>query len=72
MFYVINIQKMADSSAQTITAYATRDEALSAYHSTLASNYVSTTLVLFAVSLLNEHGAVENHEYWELASNAEV
>ena len=73
MYYIVSIQKMKDETrAQSVFGYATKEEALSVYHSTLASNYISETLALFAVSLLNEHGAVEAHEYWEMASKAEV
>ena len=64
-YYVISIQKTDSGNAQSIFAYDSRDEALSAYHSTLASNYVSSVLNGFCVILMNEHGGTELKEYWD-------
>ena len=64
-FYVVSIQKTDDSNPISITGYETRESAMSAYHSTLASNYLSESLVSFAVMVINDHAGVEAREYWE-------
>ena len=65
-YYVVSIQNFkAGSYAQSIFAYDTREEALSVYHSTLASNYVSDALSGFCVMVINGHGGTEVREYWE-------
>ena len=63
-YYVVSIQKTEDSNPISITGFETREDAMSAYHSTLASNYLSEVLVSFAVDVLNEHGGVEACEFW--------
>ena len=63
-YYVVSIQKTENSNPISITGYESRDDAMSAYHSTLASNYLSDVLVSFAVLLLNEHGGTEAREFW--------
>ena len=65
MFFVVSIQRTGDSNPVSIFAYNTKEEALSAYHSTLASNYISETLVEFCAMVVNEHGGTEVREYWE-------
>lgn len=64
-YYVINIQKTEESTMQSIFSYTSKSEALSVYHSTLASNYVSDTLRSFCVMVINEHGGTEIKEYYE-------
>ena len=64
-YYVISIQKTTEGNVQAIFAYDSRESALSAYHSTLASNYISETLDGFCVVLINEHGGTEFKEYWD-------
>ena len=64
-FYVVSIQKTADSNPISITGHETKEAAMSAYHSTLASNYQSDVLVAFSVAVLNEHCGTEAKEYWE-------
>ena len=65
-YYVVSIQIMKDETqAQSIVAYDDKKSALSAYHSTLASNYISETLKAFSVVCLNYHGGTEAREYWE-------
>lgn len=65
MYYLISIQKLEETTAQSIFAYEDKTSAMSAYHSTLASNYASTTLNGFCVMVINEHGGTEIREYWE-------
>ena len=65
MYFVINIQKLEGQTAQNVSAYENKKEALSVYHSTLASNYVSDALLGFAVAVLNEHGGTEIKEYYD-------
>lgn len=65
MFYVVSIQNLGETTAQSIFAYEDRKEAFSAYHSTLASNYVSDALKAFCTMVINEHGGIEAREYYE-------
>lgn len=64
-YFVINIQKTDESTIQSIFSYTSKEEALSTYHNTLASNYVSSTLRSFCVMLINEHGGTELKEYYQ-------
>ena len=65
MFFLISIQKDKTGSAtQGIFQYANRADAMSAYHSTLASNYISETLDGFCTMVINEHGGTEVKEYY--------
>ena len=64
-YFVVSIQKVGETNPCSIFSYDTKEQACSAYHSTLASNYVSETLDAFSVVLLNEHGATEMKEFWE-------
>lgn len=64
-YFVISIQKIGTTNIQSIYAYNTKEEALSVYHNTLASNYASTTLDFFSVIVLNQYGITEVMEYWE-------
>ena len=64
-YFVVSIQKIGAETPCTITGYSSREEACSAYHSTLASNYISETMEGFSVVLMNEHGGTEMKEYWE-------
>lgn len=64
MYYVVSIQIMKDDTkAQSIFAYESQEEALSAYHSTMASNYLSTTLKSCSCLVCNEIGGVIKTEY---------
>ena len=65
MYYVVSIQTVGETHPCSIFAFNSYEEASSNYHSTLASNYVSTTLDAFSVVLLNEHGGTEMKEFWE-------
>lgn len=72
MFYVINIQTTKDDqNLQSIFAYATEQEAISAYHASLASNYASTTLSSFTVILIDKYGDQKSNEYWDESYFAE-
>lgn len=63
-YFVVSIQMIGTTAPCTINSYDTFEGACSAYHSVLASNYISETLDGFSVVLLNEHGATEMKEYW--------
>lgn len=71
MFYVVSIQTVGDSHPCSIFAFSTKEEAMSRYHSTLASNYIATNLDSFSTVVLNEHGGTEAREYWEKPINSE-
>ena len=60
MFYLISTQIMNDNTkAQTITAYADRDQAESAFHSTNGSNYISDTLKTWACEVVDDLGTAQ-------------
>ena len=63
-YFLTSIQTIGDSSPVSTFAYNTLKEALSAYHATLASDYIAS-LDGFACVVLNEHGGTEAKEYWE-------
>lgn len=59
MFFVVNMQKMASTTAQVVNRYNTSDDARSNYHSVIASNYTAREegkLEGFAVTLLDQKG----------------
>ena len=63
-YYVVTIQKTETENPVSIFGYETREEAQSAFHSTLASCYQNENLVEFSVVVLNEHGGTEDREFW--------
>lgn len=70
-YFVVSIQKVGETAPTSIFAYNSEKEAYSAYHATLASNYISDVLDGFSVAILNEHGGTEIKEYWEETINPE-
>lgn len=70
-YYLISIQKLADGTNPIgIYGYDTQEAVLSAYHSTLASNYVNYeagTLEYFCVSIMDEQSNIlqKEHRYKE-------
>ena len=44
--------------------YDLRENAVSAFHSTLSSNYANTHMTSFCVMCVTEFGKVEKQEYW--------
>ena len=62
MYLVVNFQKLGDvNTAQSVFPYATSAKARSAYHQTIASNYVSledtnNALSGFLVCLIDSRG----------------
>lgn len=58
-FFVVNIQP----EAQSIFRYGNQSDAMSAYHSTLASNYAAG-LASFSVSVLDHNGTMISHEFY--------
>lgn len=64
MYYLISTQILKDGkTAQSITKKDDYYEALSAFHSTMASNYVSNTIASAACYVTNEIGGVVKTEY---------
>lgn len=61
-YFIVNIQTTSDGTAQSINAYDSHEQALSVYHQTLASNYISEVLTGFAVVLLDKYGMTEKTE----------
>lgn len=69
MYFLVNIQHTnADSFPSSIFPYSDYNEARSAYHSTLASNYAAD-LKGFSVVLLNQYGNTIAQEYNESESS---
>ena len=62
-YFIVNIQFTADSNPYATSDYSTIEEAKSAFHSILASNYASPVLKGFAVSLMDECGITVMNEY---------
>lgn len=61
-YFIVNIQATADGTVQSIFAYDSHEQALSVYHQTLASNYISESLTGFAVVMLDKCGMTEKTE----------
>ena len=67
MYYLISTQILKDGkSAQAITKKDSLNEALSAFHSTMASNYASETIQTAACYVTNEIGGVLKTEYMSI------
>ena len=65
-YLVINYQIMNDGKTASETSEKTPlKEALSTFHSILASNYISETLSAFAVTILDEHGMTVKTECYD-------
>lgn len=65
MYFLVNIQHTKDGSfPSSIQPYTDLNEAKSAYHSTLASNYAAGLLGFSAV-LLNQYGNTIAQEFFE-------
>ena len=66
-YFVANTQETEEGRIQSLFAYEDKESALSAYHSTCASNYESAkakTLKSFAVALLNVKLYPEVRDVW--------
>lgn len=65
-YYLISVQEVNDGTNPcAIFVYDSEDGALSAYHSTLASNYISTTLNSFLCMIINANGMIIRTENWK-------
>lgn len=72
-YYLIHIQIMNDGTqAQSVFAYDDRTSAISAFHSTLASDYASQSLKAFTAMVINYHGGTEAREYWDAPAPVDV
>ena len=68
MYFLVNIQHTnADAFPSSIFSYSDYNEARSAYHSTLASNYTAD-LKGFSVILINQYGNTIANEFFESES----
>ena len=64
-YYLVTIQKLKDGTNPiAIYSYASRESVFSAYHSTLASNYASSTLEFFCVEVLDGNGDIVEKEHY--------
>lgn len=64
MFYLISIQYVNDGTKPaSLLAYESEKAVISAYYSTLASNYVNDNLDFFSVSIMNEAGNILMHDH---------
>lgn len=63
MYFLISIQKVNGTYPKSIAEYSVIEEARSAYHQTLASNYISS-LDGFTVMIIDELGNVVEVESW--------
>ena len=71
MFYLISIQNLEDGTHPcSIMAYEDKEAALSAFHSTMASNYISTTLKSCSCTVMNDIGGVVKTEYYQVPEPA--
>ena len=61
-YFIVNIQTTSEGTAQSINAYDSHEQALSVYHQTHASNYISESLTGFAVVMLDKYGMTEKTE----------
>ena len=65
-YYLISIQYVNDGTNPcSIFAYDSREGALGAYHSTLASNYNNPNLIQFLCMVIDENGMVIRQEYYK-------
>ena len=65
MFFVVNMQKLTNTTAQVVNRCNTEDDARSNYHSVIASNYTAKeagNLEGFAVTLLDQKGRYVDSE----------
>ena len=63
-YYLISIQKLSDGSQPaSMLAYTDQNAVISAYYSTLASNYASETLEFFSVTIMDEMGNIMMHDH---------
>lgn len=73
MYYLISIQNMKDGTHPcSIMAYEDREAALSAFHSTMASNYISDVIASCACVVMNEIGGIIKTEYYEAPIESEA
>ena len=56
-------KKSENATAQTITRYEDLNEAISAFHSTMASNYISDNILRAACYVSNDIGGIIKTEY---------
>ena len=64
LYYLISIQKLSDGSQPaSMMAYDNQNAVLSAYYSTLASNYANSNLEFFSVTIMDEVGNIIMHDH---------
>lgn len=62
-YFVVNIQNTGTSTPCETKGYDTLEQAKSAYHSVLSSNYANPNLKNFGVVILDEIGISVMNEY---------
>ena len=68
-YFLISIQYVNDGTNPCgIFAYDDEDSAVSAYHSTLASNYSNSNLNEFLCMVINKDGVIIRLENWKKES----
>ena len=66
MFFVVNMQRLANGTAQNVTGHKSEPEGRSTFHSVIASNYAAKevgNLEGFAVTLLENGRYVDSEEF---------
>lgn len=64
-YFLISIQYVNDGTNPCgIFAYNSKEEVLSSFHSTLASNYISSNLNGFLCIVIDEYGMTIRKEDW--------
>ena len=66
MFFVVNMQRLANTTAQTVSRHNSEPEGRSTFHSVIASNYAAKevgNLEGFAVTLLENGRYVDSEEF---------
>lgn len=67
-YFLIQVTEMLDSESPTVKAlfeYESRDEALSAFYSVLASATVNADVKSCLCEIMNKFGDIDHREYWE-------
>ena len=65
--YLVQIQKFnnGDASAKALFEYSTKEEAIGAAYSVLASSVANANISSVLCQILDDKGAVLKYEYWE-------
>ena len=66
-WYVTQVQNFNDGSAQAVATfgYPTKDVALSAFYSVMASSTANDKIASVMCVLMNRFGDIDHREFWE-------